>query len=36
MVEAPKDYVGLVPPGTVTSDAVYERRAVVDRLGQRP
>jgi hypothetical protein len=36
MVDVSKDYVGLVPPGTVTSDAVYERRAVVDRLGQRP
>jgi hypothetical protein len=36
MVKVPKAYVGLVPSGTVTSDAVYERRAVVDRLGQRP
>ncbi len=35
-VDVPKDLVGLVPPGTVTADAVYERRAVVDRLGQRP
>jgi hypothetical protein len=36
MVTVPKGYAGLVPPGTVSSDAVYERRAVVDRLGQRP
>jgi len=35
-VQVPKEYVGLVPPGTVSADAVYERRAVVDRLGQRP
>jgi hypothetical protein len=36
MVQVPKEYVGLVPPGTVSADAVYERRAVVDRVGQRP
>jgi hypothetical protein len=36
MVEVPKEYVGLVPPGTVEADAVYERREVVNRLGQRP
>jgi hypothetical protein len=36
MIDVPKGLVGLVPPGTVSSDAVYERRAVVDRLGQRP
>lgn len=36
MVKVPKAYVGLVPPGTVSTDAVYERRATVDRLGQRP
>ncbi|MET0602928.1 MAG: CU044_5270 family protein, partial [Baekduia sp.] len=36
MVAVPKAYVGLVPSGTVMADAVYERRAVVDRLGQRP
>jgi hypothetical protein len=36
MVEVPKAYLGLVPSGTVTTDAVYERRATVDRLGQRP
>ncbi len=36
MVDVPKEYAGLVPPGTIEADAVYERRAVVDRFGQRP
>jgi hypothetical protein len=36
MIDVPKALVGLVPPGTVIADAVYERRAVVDHLGQRP
>jgi hypothetical protein len=35
-VDTPKGYGGTVPKGTVTADAVYEQRAVVDRLGQRP
>ena len=36
MLHVPKELAGLVPPGTVVADAVYEQRAVVDRLGQRP
>jgi hypothetical protein len=36
MVTVPKELAGLVPPGTVTTDAVYEQRGVVDRVGERP
>jgi hypothetical protein len=36
MLGIPSGLRGLVRPGTVTGDAVYLRRAVVDRLGERP
>jgi hypothetical protein len=36
MVSVPRGLKGVVPAGTVTTDAVYVRRAVVERLGQRP
>jgi hypothetical protein len=36
MLGVPSGLRGLIRPGTVTGDAVYLRRAAVDRLGQRP
>jgi hypothetical protein len=36
MLTVPRGLKGLVPSGTVTTDAVYLRRAVVDRPGERP
>jgi hypothetical protein len=36
MLSVPSGLKGLVRPGTVIGDAVYVRRAVVDRIGQRP
>jgi hypothetical protein len=36
MLSIPSGLKGLVRPGTVIGDAVYVRRAAVDRLGQRP
>jgi hypothetical protein len=36
MLRPPPAFAGLVPPGTVTADAVYVRRGVVQRVGQRP